>query len=57
MWKDPIVEEIRIVRKQLETDFSPDQTIFLRHIAEQEKRLKTRLVTRGPKKRFSGKAA
>jgi hypothetical protein len=57
MLKDPIVEEIRKVRKQLETDFNPDQTKFLKQIAEQEKRSKTRLVTREPKKRFSCKAA
>jgi hypothetical protein len=57
MWKDPIVEDIRKIRKRLEKNFDPDQGAFLKHIAEQEKTSKSRLVSRSPKKRFSHKAA
>jgi hypothetical protein len=57
MWKDPIVEDIRKVRKQLENEFGPDQDAFLKHIYDQEKKAKSRLVARSPKKLFSRKAA
>jgi hypothetical protein len=57
MWKDPIVEDVRKVRKQLEIKSGPDQDAFLKHIYDQEKMTKARLVSRSPKKRLAHKAA
>jgi hypothetical protein len=57
MWKDPIVEDIRKIRKRLEKKFGPNRSAFLKHIADQEKTSKSRLVSRSPKKRLSHKAA
>ena len=57
MWKHPIVEDIRKIRKQLEKKFSPDRDAFLRNIYDQEKMTKARLVSRSPKKHFAHKAA
>jgi len=57
MWKDPIVEDIRKIRKQLEKKFGPDQDAFLRNIYAQEKMTKARIVSRSPKKKLAHKAA
>lgn len=57
MWKDPIVEDIRKIRKQLEKKFGSDQDAFLRNIYEQEKMTKARLVSRLPKNHLAHKAA
>ena len=57
MWKDPIVEDVRKVRKQLEKKFGSDQDAFLKHIYDQEKKAKARLVSHSPKKRLAHKAA
>jgi hypothetical protein len=57
MWKDPIVENVRKVRKQLEKKFGSDQDAFLRHVYDQEKMNTARLVSRSPKKRLTHKAA
>ena len=57
MWKDPIVEEVRTARKQLEKEFGNDQDALLAHIYAQEKKSKLRLVSGSPKKRVTHKAA
>ena len=57
MWKDPIVEEVRKARKQLEKEFGNDQEAFLAHIYAQEKKSKHKLVTGSPKKHLTSKAA
>ena len=57
MWKDPIVEEMRAVRKQLEKEFGSNDKLLLKRIIEQQKRNKARLVTLSPKPHFSRKAA
>ena len=57
MLKDPIVEDIRKVRKQLEKKYGTDQDAYLNHIYNQETKSKGRLFSRSPKKRFSIKAA
>jgi hypothetical protein len=57
MWKDPIVEDIRKVRKRLEKEFGPNKDTFLKHIYSQEKRSQAKFVSRSPKKHLSQKAA
>jgi hypothetical protein len=57
MWKDPIVEEVRKARKQIEKEFGSDTDAFLQHIYDQQKRVKSRLVSRPPKKHLSRKVA
>ena len=57
MWKDPIVEEVRKARKQIEKEFGSDTDAFLQHIYDQQKKAKSRLVSRSPKKRFTRKVA
>jgi hypothetical protein len=57
MWKDPIVEDIRKTRKKLEKAFGTDQDAFLQHIYSQEKKTKSRLISRSPRKHFVSKAA
>jgi hypothetical protein len=57
MWRDPIIEEVRKARKQIEKEFGSDTDAFLRHIYEQQKKAKSRLVSRLPKKRLARKVA
>jgi hypothetical protein len=57
MWKDPIVEEVRKARKQIEKEFGSDTDALLQHIYDQQKKVKSRLVSRSPKKRFTRKVA
>jgi hypothetical protein len=57
MWKDPIVEEVRKARRQIEKEYGPDTDAFLQHIYDQQKKVKSRLVSRGPKKRLTRKVA
>jgi hypothetical protein len=57
MWKDPIVEDIRKVRKQLEKEFGTNQDAFLKRIYEQEKKHSDRLVSRSPRKHLTRKVA
>ena len=57
MWKDTFVEEIRKARKQLEKEFSLSKDAYLAHIYAQQKKSKSKLVSRSPKKPFAHKAA
>jgi hypothetical protein len=57
MWKDPIVEEVRKVRRRLEKQFGPDADSYLNHIYEQQKKSKVKFVSRVHKKPSARKAA
>ena len=49
MNKDPIVEEVRAVRKNIERQY-PDAKSFYEHLEEQQKAHANRLTRRQPKK-------
>jgi hypothetical protein len=57
MWKDPIVQDVRNARKLLEKEFGLGEGAYLRHIYAQQKKSKTKLVSRSPKKPYVRKAA
>jgi hypothetical protein len=57
MWKDPIVDDVRKVRRRLEKKFGSDREAFLKYIYEQESKSGRRLVSRSPKKRLARKVA
>ena len=48
MEKDPIIEEVRAIRKEIERQY-PDAESFYRHLKEQQEAYKSRLVRRGMK--------
>lgn len=49
MRKDPIVEQVRSVRREIERQY-PDAESFYKHLEEQQETYGTRLVRRKPKK-------
>jgi hypothetical protein len=49
MAKDPIVEEARSIRKEIERQY-PDAASFYQHLEERQKAYRKRLVRRRPKK-------
>jgi hypothetical protein len=49
MVKDPIVEEVRSIRKEIEQQY-PDAASFYQHLERQQKAYRKRLVRRRPKK-------
>jgi hypothetical protein len=53
MEKDPIVEQVRAVRKQIEQQY-PDAESFYRHLEEQQKAHKSRLIHRASRKSRPG---
>jgi hypothetical protein len=57
MWKDPIVEEIRGIRKKLEKAYGSDSDAYLKHVYEQQKKSKIKLVSRSPQKKPLKKVA
>jgi hypothetical protein len=57
MWKDPIVDEVRKVRKQLEKEYGSTMDSIFKRICEQQKQSKARLVKFSPKPRVLKKAA
>jgi hypothetical protein len=57
MWKDPIVKEVRKVRKQLEKEAGNDLKGFIKNIYAQQQKTTLKLVSRGPKRKLSRKAA
>jgi hypothetical protein len=48
MSTDPIVKEVRTVRKEIERQY-PDAESFYRHLQQQQETYRHRLVRRGPK--------
>ncbi|MCL5281099.1 MAG: hypothetical protein M1376_14460 [Planctomycetes bacterium] len=49
MAKDPIVQEVRAIRKAIEQQY-PDAASFYEHLERQQKAYRKRLVRRRPKK-------
>ena len=49
MAKDPIVQEVRSIRKEIEQQY-PDAASFYKHLERQQKAYRKRLVRRRPKK-------
>ena len=47
-WIDPIVEEVRSVRKEIERQY-PDAKSFYEHLEQQQKAYSNRLTRRQPK--------
>lgn len=56
MRKDPIVEQVRFVRKEIERQY-PDAESFYEHLEQQQVAYRTRLVRRKPKKTPRTKAS
>jgi hypothetical protein len=48
MWEDPIVEEVRKIRREILAEFNDDFDAYVGHLMEAQKRHKDRLVRRGP---------
>ncbi len=49
MQKDPIVEEVRRIRHEIERECKGDPDRFFRHFLSLQKKAGRRLVRRGPK--------
>ncbi len=49
MLNDPIVEEVRRIRRDIEKEFGSDHEAFYRHVRETQKALGDRVVSRGPR--------
>jgi len=49
MRKDPIVEQVRSVRKEIEQQY-PDVESFYKHLEQQQEAYRARLTRRKPKK-------
>jgi hypothetical protein len=49
MAKDPIVQEVRSIRKEIEQQY-PDAASFHEHLEQQQKAYRKRLVRQHPKK-------
>jgi hypothetical protein len=49
MVTDPIVEQVRAIRKEIEQQY-PDAASFYQHLEQVQKTYRRRLVRRGPKK-------
>ena len=49
MVTDPIVQEVRAIRKEIEQQY-PDAASFYKHLEQIQKTYRRRLVRRGPKK-------
>jgi hypothetical protein len=49
MNKDPIVEEVRTIRRQIEAEFHNDPEELFRHLQKMEEQFKDRLVCGKPK--------
>ena len=47
--KDPIVEEVRKIRRQIEQEFGHDPNKYLDHVYEAQRKHGDRLIRRQPK--------
>ena len=56
MWKDPIVEEIHAIRKQIAKECNYDLDQIVDRLREQEKKHKERLVFSKPRERTESQA-
>jgi len=48
--KDPIIEEVRRIRKQIEADHENDWDSLVRHLIERQKASSAKLVSYQPRK-------
>ncbi len=48
--KDPIIEEVRQVRKKIEADYGNDREALTRHFIERQNNSSTKVVSYAPKK-------
>ena len=55
MYNDPIVEEVRNVRREIEAECHDDPNEYLRYVQEVQDRFKDRLVRGKPKPALQGK--
>lgn len=55
MWKDPIVEEVRKHRREIESECNEDYSQLFAKAKEIEKKMKARLVSKVQKKRTKKK--
>ena len=53
---DPIVEEVRKVRKDIDKEFSSNPEEYYLHLQKLQKKLKNRLVKKSPKPALKKKA-
>lgn len=56
MWEDPIVEEVRKHRREIELECKEDFSLLFSMAKAKEKTLKDRLVAKVPRKRTRGKS-
>ncbi|MHB1687705.1 MAG: hypothetical protein ACYCVH_10060 [Ignavibacteriaceae bacterium] len=56
MWKDPIVEDVRKHRREIEIECNEDFSLLFSSAKLKEKTLKSRLVSKALKKRAKGKS-
>lgn len=49
MFKDPIIEEIRKIRREIEEECGNDPQMYFEHIQKLQENYKHRLVNRKPK--------
>lgn len=56
MRKDPIIEQVRAVRKEIEQQY-PDAESFYKHLEQQQEPYRARLIRRKPKKPPRAKAS
>ena len=56
MWKDPIVEEVRKHRREIEIECNGDLSLLFSKAKAKEKTLKNRLVSKVSKKRIKGES-
>jgi len=56
MRKDPIVEQVHSIRKEIERQY-PDAESFYKHLEQQQEAYRTRLTRRKPKKTPPTKAS
>lgn len=57
MVKDPVVEEIRKIRGEIEKEYGNDSHKYLEHIYEEQNKHKDKVVSRNPRKIQKSKAA
>lgn len=56
MFKDPIVEEVRKTRREIEAELGNDPAKYVQHLREVQERYRDRLVRRKPVPAVTAKA-
>ena len=55
MSKDPIVEEVRKIRHQIESDYKNDSDKYYEHLLNIQKKYRRRLIKRQPQRKIKDK--